>query len=83
MAQIAIPEKFTAELQDLALQDERSVESVVDEAINSYLTYRMVELPLTPDHLKQGMAEANRGELVSEQEVEAFFDNWEKEASSK
>jgi len=86
MALIAVSEKFTAELNDVALQDERSVESVVDEAISTYLTYRLVEPPLSPDqiaHLQQGMAEAKRGDLVTEQEVEAFFDDWEKEAASK
>jgi predicted transcriptional regulator len=86
MARIAITENLAAELETFALQDKRSLEAVVDEALNSYITERHSELPLTPaqiEHLQHGMASADRGEFVSQEEVEAFFDDWEKEASAR
>jgi len=32
--------------------------------------------PEVLDHLRQGMAEADRGEFVPQTEIEAFFDDW-------
>jgi predicted transcriptional regulator len=86
MAQIEVPEKFAAELQELAARDDRPVEDVVGEAINAYLSYRFYEPELTPsqvERMKDSLVQANRGELVSQDEVEAFFDGWEKEAASR
>jgi predicted transcriptional regulator len=86
MAQIAVPEKFTAELRQLALEDDRPVEEVVEEALHSYLVTRLYEPELTPpqiERLKHSLAQGERGEVVSQEEVEAFFDNWEKKAASR
>lgn len=86
MAQLAVPEKFTADLQQLALEDHRPVEALVDEALLFYLSERLREPPLTSEQkerLKRGMEQARRGELVSADEVDAFFDDWEREAASR
>ena len=86
MAQIVVPEKFAAELKALAQQDDRPIEAVVDEAISSYIIERSVNMPLTPgqvEHIRRGLESAERGELVSQEEVEAFFDDWEREAASR
>jgi predicted transcriptional regulator len=86
MAQIEVPEKLAAELRELALRDERALEDVVGEALHSYLSYRFLEPDLTASQIgrmKHSLAQANRGELVSQDEVEAFFDDWEKEAASR
>jgi predicted transcriptional regulator len=86
MSQIAIPEKFTAELRQLALDDNRAVEEIVTEAMHAYLVCRLYEPELTPaqiERLKHSAAQLDRGEVVSGEEIEAFFDKWEKAAASR
>jgi len=79
MAPIAVPEKFVANLHDLAAQDHRAVEEVVDEAINAYLVSRYHEPQLTTaevDRLKRGIAQLDCGAGISGEEVIQRFDNW-------
>ncbi len=86
MAQLEIPEKYTEQLQALAQQDDRSPQAVVDEALSLYISERYLEHQLTPaqvDHLRLGIDAANRGERVPSEEIEAFFDDWEREATAK
>jgi predicted transcriptional regulator len=86
MAQIEVPEKYAAELQALAQQDDRSLQSVVDEALGIYISERYIEHQLSPadiEHIRLGIAAADRGELVPSEEIEAFFDDWEREATAK
>ncbi len=86
MAQMEVPEKYAAELKELALRDDRAVQDVLAEAMDAYLSFRFREASLNSaqmDRLQQSLGQAERGELISEQEVEAFFDDWEKEASSR
>jgi hypothetical protein len=86
MSQIAVPEKFTAELQQLALDDNKPVEEIVAEALHGYLAYRLYEPELTEsqiERLKRSAAQLDRGEVVSGEEMEAFFENWEKAAASR
>ncbi len=86
MAQFQVPEKYMVELKELALRDARPVQDVVSEAMDSYLSFRFIEAHLSSDQMermKQSLAQAERGELISEQQVEAFFDDWEKEAASR
>jgi predicted transcriptional regulator len=35
------------------------------------------------EHLIEGIRQADHGELVSQEEVEAFFSDWEKEVASR
>jgi predicted transcriptional regulator len=84
MAQLEVPDKYAAELKELALRDERSVQDVVSEAMDAYLSFRFTEARLTSaqlERLKASLEQVERGELISEAQVEAFFDDWEKEAS--
>ena len=86
MSQIAVPEKFIAELKQLALDDNRPVEEIVAEALHAYLACRFYEPELTPaqiERLKHSAAQLDRGEVVSGEEIEAFFDRWEKAAASR
>ncbi len=86
MAQIDVPERSLEELKDLACQDNRPVQAIVDEAIASYLSFRHTEPALTPDQLEQmrtSIAQGDRGDVISQEEVEAFFDDWEKEAAAR
>jgi len=84
MAQLEVPDKYAAELKELALRDDRSVQDVVSEAMDAYLSFRFTEARLTSaqlERLKASLEQVERGELISEAQVEAFFDDWEKEAS--
>jgi hypothetical protein len=60
--------------------------TVVAEALNSYLVCRLYEPELTPaqiERMKRSVAQLDRGEVVSGQEIEAFFENWEKADASR
>jgi len=86
MAQLQVPEKYTIELKELAQRDARPVQDVVSEAMDAYLSLRFIEAHLSgtqTDKIKQSLAQAERGELVSEHQIEAFFDDWEKEAAAR
>jgi predicted transcriptional regulator len=86
MSQIAVPEKFSAELHDLAAHDHRAVEEVVDEAINSYLASRFHEPQLTSPEiarLREGIAQLDRGERIASEDVDRKFENWRKRRASR
>ena len=86
MAQLEVPERYAAELKELALRDDRPVQDVVSEAMDAYLSFRFTQAQLTPsqlERLKSSLAQAERGELISEDQVDAFFDDWEKESASR
>ena len=86
MAQLEDPEKYTSELNELAQRDDRPVQDVVSEAMDAYLSFRFTEANLTPaqlERLRSSLAQAEHGELLSDVQVEAFFDDWEKEAASR
>jgi len=86
MAELEVPEKYAVELKELAERDDRAVQDVIAEAMDSYLSFRFREAQLTPaqvERIRHSLAQADRGELVPEEEVEAFFDDWEKEAASR
>ena len=86
MAQLQVPEKYMVDLKQLAERDARPVQDVVAEAMDVYLSFRFLEPNLEPAHMERlhhSLAQAERGELVSERQVEAFFDDWEKEAAAR
>jgi predicted transcriptional regulator len=86
MAQLEVPERYISELNELAQRDERPVQDVVSEAMDAYLSFRFTEANLTPAQLERlnlSLAQAERGELLSDVQVEAFFDDWETEAASR
>jgi predicted transcriptional regulator len=86
MSQIAVPDEFIAELRQLALNDNCPVEDLVANAVRSYIVSRLYEPELTPaqiDRLKHSAAQLDRGEAVSGEEIEAFFDKWEKADASR
>jgi predicted transcriptional regulator len=84
MAQIEVPEKFAAELQELASRDDRALQDVLAEAIDTYLSFRHIEQELSPTQIERLMHSVTQaGELVSQEEVEEFFSDWEKEATSR
>ena len=86
MSQIAVPDKFSAELHDLAAQDHRAVEDVVDEAINSYLASRFHEPVLTSseiERLREGIAQLDQGERIPSEEVDKKFETWRNRRASR
>lgn len=86
MAHVEVSDKLNADLEALASQDHRPVNELLDEALRSYVFQRFSEPQLSPaqiEHLKQSLQAADRGELISQEEVEAFFDDWEKEITSR
>jgi len=86
MAQIEVPEKYAADLKELASRDDRAVEDVVGEAINSYILSRFYEPELSAaqiERLKHSLAQADRGEFVPQEQVDAFFESWEKDIKSR
>jgi predicted transcriptional regulator len=86
MAQINVQERPMAELKELAAQDNRPVQEIVDEAIASYLSFRYTEPALAAGQIERtriSIAEGGRGNLVSQEEVEAFFEDWEKESAAR
>jgi hypothetical protein len=86
MAQLEVPQRYAAELNELAQRDDRSVQDVVSEAMDAYLSFRFSEARLTHgqlERLKSSLGQAERRKLLSEAQVDAFFDDWEKEAASR
>lgn len=86
MAQIEVPEALAVELREIALRDDRAFQDVVADAINTYLSCHHYEPELTAaqvERMKQSIAQAECGELISQEKVEAFFEDWEKEISSR
>lgn len=85
MPQLAVSDKYTANLHDLAAQDHRAVEDVVDEAINSYLLVRFHEPQLTSaeiERLKRGVAQLDAGERITAEDLERKFDSWRQRRAS-
>ena len=86
MANIEVSEKHAEQLKSLASQDSRPLKEVADDATGVYLSMRLNEPILTDaqiSRLKTSLAQADRGDLVSQDQVEAFFDDWEKEATTR
>jgi predicted transcriptional regulator len=86
MAQIEVSDKLNTDLEALASQDHRSVNELLEEALTSYMFQRVTEPQLTPaqvERLKLSLQAADRGELISQEEAEAFFDDWEKEIADR
>jgi predicted transcriptional regulator len=62
------------------------VNELLEEALAGYVFQRVSEAQLSPaeiEHLKLSLQAADRGELISQEEVEGFFDDWEKEIASR
>ena len=98
MAQLEIPEKYTAQLQALAQQDDRSVQAVVDEAQGSYIVERHLDvlhkqtstLPVTqmPREevaalLQRRTEQSKSGDVITSEEVDVWFSDLFKELEAR
>ena len=98
MAQLEIPEKYTAQLQALAQQDDRSVQAVVDEALGSYIVERHLDvlhkqtstLPVTqmPREevaalLQRRTEQSKSGDVITSEEVDVWFSDLFKELEAR
>ena len=86
MAQVEVSDKLNADLKALASHDHRSLNELLEEALSGYVFQRLSEPQLSAaqiEHLRLSLEAADRGELVSQEEVEAFFNDWEKEIAGR
>jgi predicted transcriptional regulator len=98
VAQLEIPEKYTAQLQALAQQDDRSVQAVVDEALGSYIVERHLDvlhkqtstLPVTqmPREevaalLQRRTEQSKSGDVITSEEVDVWFSDLFKELEAR
>lgn len=58
-----------AGLHDLAIETQRPEGDMLNEALAAYLTHERWAIA----RLREGMAEADRGEFVPDEQMEAFF----------
>jgi Arc/MetJ-type ribon-helix-helix transcriptional regulator len=78
---IDLTEKQAGQLHELVAEGRFSSP---DEAVKQLLSQVLEEqqaVPYTPEvlaELREGMAEADRGEFVSQQEIKTFFDDWKR-----
>jgi len=78
--------KHAEQLKSVASQDSRPLKEVAEDAIGVYLSMRLNEPILTEAQIARlttSLAQADCGDLVSQDQVEAFFDDWEKEATAR
>lgn len=98
MNQVAIAESLVAELQTVALQEDRSLQAIVDEALGSYLLERHLDAlhkqtdvpPATQmpreevaSLLQRRMQQSASGDVVTSEEVDVWFSDLFKELETR
>jgi predicted transcriptional regulator len=71
MTTIDIPDAMMEQFEQIAAVRQRSKSQLVTEALENYLSYEAYAI----SRIKQGLAEAERGEFVSEDELDQFEAN--------
>ena len=66
---IQLDDKVLGELDALAAKIERSREDLLGEAVADYLAFQQWQV----EEIEAGLAEADRGEFASDEEVAAVF----------
>jgi Arc/MetJ-type ribon-helix-helix transcriptional regulator len=78
---INLTDRQQDQLRELVAEGRFSSPDEAAEALLSQVLEEQQATPYTPEvlsQLNQGMDEADRGEFVSQAEVEAFFDDWKR-----
>jgi hypothetical protein len=98
MNEVAIPERLAAELQTVALQENRPLQAIVDEALGSYLAERHLDLlhgqtgalPVTQmpreevaSLLQRRMQQSTSGDVITSEEVDVWFSDLFKELEAR
>lgn len=63
---IQLDDKVLGELDALAAQIQRPRDELLSEAVEGYLAFQQEQI----EEIKAGLAEADRGEFVSDEEIE-------------
>ena len=66
---LEIRPEIRAGLHDLAIETQRREADMLNEALSAYLTHERWAIA----RLREGLAQADRGEFVPDEEMEAFF----------
>lgn len=66
---LEIRPEIRADLHDLAIETQRRETDMLNEALSAYLTHERWAIA----RMRVGLAEADRGEFVPDEEMEAFF----------
>ncbi len=74
---LRLDSKLAKQLDKLADASQRSRSFLIAEAIRDYVALNEWQI----EEIKQGVAEADRGEFASEAEVERAFKKWKRRAS--
>ncbi len=87
MATVQIPDELDAELQQAAERLGRSKEDLVREAVLARLEEQFATQTDFPDeqiaHMKRSIAQLDRGEVVTSEQVDTFFADWRKDLESR
>ncbi len=87
MLQLNLPEHIEAELESAADLSGRTKEELAAELLASH--FEDQSLPLSAltevqlDRFKESLEQIKRGEVVTEEEVDAFFEDWFKEIEAR
>lgn len=84
MATLHISEDVEARLAFAARRAGRTPEDLAEEILSAHL--EDTAFTLTPEqieHLKESIAQADRGELIPGEEIERFLDEWQAESDAQ
>jgi predicted transcriptional regulator len=76
---VRLPDEFAADLESLAVATDRSKAYVAGQAIKEYLRREAAFVA----SVRKGMAEAERGEFATDQEIAAVFDKYRVKAKKR
>ena len=84
--QIQISDDLYPAMRQAAEANGLSDTEFLEQAITAFIDHSVHEVPLSEQQIarmKEGIAQLDRGEYVSFEQVEAFFDDWEKELQAR
>jgi predicted transcriptional regulator len=87
MASIQIPDELDAELQQAAIRLGRSKDDLVREAVVARLEEQFAAQTEFSEEqvarMKHSIAQLDRGELVTSEQVDKMFENWRGQRASR
>lgn len=87
MLSLQLPEHIEAELESAADLAGRTKEDLATELLSSHFEDQSIPLSALSEaqltRFKESLEQIKRGEVVTEEEVNAFFEDWFKEIDSR
>jgi len=87
MANIQIPDELDAELQQAAARLGRTKDDLVREAVLAQLEEQFAAQTEFSDEqiarMKHSIAQLNRGEVVTSEQVDEMFEDWHRQRASR